>query len=127
MKNKILFVLLLVVCFVGILYGQSSTVTLGWSYPSLQATDPTLGFYVWETTNLATPFSNWTQFSFTWASNYLSSANGFNQYQQRTSVNPGAYFFVATSSNFWGQSVTSSVVSTPSGALVVTNTSISRP
>lgn len=77
-------------------------VTLAWDYPTNElSTD--LWFNIYETTNLAAPLTNW---------NCLTNVLGTNL-TASVIVQPGAHFFVATASNFWGESLTSNVASTP--------------
>lgn len=78
-------------------------VRLSWSYPTNEI-DPGNRFNFYATTNLATPFAQWT---------FLTSTPGTNLSIDLDLV-PDRYFIVANCSNMWGEtSITSNVVVTP--------------
>lgn len=78
-------------------------VTLEWDYPEAERST-NLTFYVFTSTNVAVPLTNWTA---------LTNVVGTNLSVQ-LQIDPGQRYFVMTASNFWGQSDFSEVASTPS-------------
>jgi hypothetical protein len=76
--------------------------TLEWDYPE-QERSTNLTFYVYSTTNVFAPMTNWA---------VLTNVVGTNL-SVRLQIDPGQRFFVMTASNFWGESDFSEVASTP--------------
>lgn len=128
-KTRILGVLVcgLLGASVSLLAGPSADtpsgwITLGWNYatnaPQAAATD--LWFNIYSTTNLAAPISSWQFESNVTAFNSIQR-NGTNFVIEDTNylyaltlrIQPGQRFFVATASNFWMESATSNIASTP--------------
>jgi hypothetical protein len=81
----------------------TGNITLRWKYDTNELST-NLWFTIYETTNLSEPLSNWNPVLTMPGTNVSATFN----------VNPGEHFFVATTSNFWGEtSITSNLTSTP--------------
>jgi hypothetical protein len=80
-----------------------ATITLTWNAPTSGVPDI---YKVYETTNLGEPLTNWAVVSIVPGS--LTQAS--------VSVYPGAYCFVCTASNFWGESPFSNQAGVPAPA-----------
>lgn len=78
-------------------------VKLSWSYPTDQL-NTNISFNFYETTNIATPFSNY---------NFLTNIPG-PATNALIAIVPGEHFIVSTASNFWQEtSITSNMVHLP--------------
>lgn len=101
-------------------------VSLSWTYPTNKITCG-LGFNIYDATDITTPWEQWPIAASVAATNfapYQATFDGTNwvatNLTVRLDIQPGAYFFVATASNFWGEtSITSNVVSTPPAPLAI--------
>jgi hypothetical protein len=96
---------------------QSNTqVTLWWN-ESIVAITPDAGFVITTSTNLALPFANWTVITNISVTNMVTTnldSTGTNAVLSfHTQIQPGQHFFLLQTSNFWGLSLTSNLVSTP--------------
>jgi len=92
-------------------------VVLSWSYPTNLITDD-LRFNLYQTTNLNTPWLFLTNIPATNFFPYQAAFDGTNWMATNLcaqfDIQPANYFFVASATNFWGEtSVTSNIVSTP--------------
>ena len=87
---------------------------IAWDYPTNDVKDD-LTFYVFMSTNLAVPMSNWTAVATVVATNTSRTLIGTNfTFEAPLNLQPAQSFFVAIASNqFWGKSDFSSVASTP--------------
>lgn len=110
MKKRILSFILFI--FAGTLFaGLNGHIRLLWDYPPDQVTN--VNFVVHYSTNLNLILTNWPVVITTYTTNV-----DFD-------INPGAYFFYVTASNFWGEvSPPSNVVNTPAVPLNTGNTRI---
>ena len=103
------------------------TVTLGWNYP-VSELSLDLNFLVSQTTDLSTPFTNWTPLTNLASTNCAAATNGGRvAFTNQFAMLPGRMFFAVQASNFWGLSPTSNVIGTPAVAVNPTNVGITRP
>ena len=99
---KKLLLLLFLISAVSLYAPPSGTVKLAFDYPDSEVT-PDLVFYLYGSSSLNIPMTNWVA---------LASTEGTNRAFTAT-IMPGRYYFVAIVSNFWGVSDFSNVVSVP--------------
>jgi hypothetical protein len=116
------------------LMAASGWVTLGWGYPPYLLS-PDLNFIISATTNLTTPFDQWTTLTNVNYTNCITTnvymfngnTNGWFEYRHKVKIEPGAMFFVCQASNFWGLTPTSDACSTPPLPVLISNSiSITR-
>lgn len=104
----------------------SGHVTLQWRYPTNRITDD-LRFQLYQAPDLTLPLDQWTPLASVAATNFapyqvdLCGTNWMaTNLTVQLEIQPGAYFFVGTASNFWGEtSITSNVVATPPAPVVI--------
>lgn len=102
------------------------SVSLSWKYPTNKITCG-LSFNIYAATDITAPWEQWQGVAIVSATNfapYQVTFDGTNwvatNFTVRLDIQPGAYFFVSTASNFWGEtSITSNVVSTPPAPLAI--------
>ena len=92
----------------------AGNVTLSWDYPAAELST-NLTFKVYGSSDITVPMTSWT---------VLTNMVGTNT-SVSLKITPGAFFFVMTSSNRWGESPFSNVASTPPLPRASTNLNIS--
>jgi len=100
----------------GVFAGTTNNLKLAWDYPTNAISD-NLVFKLHYTTNLYQPLTNWGRI-FVSATNAIALTNaavaGTNYvFTNSLPVEPGAWFFIATATNEWGESDPSNVAATP--------------
>ncbi len=104
----------------------TSGITLSWSYPTNGITDD-LRFVIYSTTNVTTPWQQWSSITNIAATNFIPYQivfDGTNWMATnliiRCDIPPAQYYFVGTATNFWGESsITSNLTFTPPTPLVI--------
>ncbi len=87
--------------------GPSGSVLLTWTkHPE---DDTNIVFRVYGSSSITTPLSNWAVMVAVPATNTTAT-----NYSATVSVQPGAFYFTVTASNFWGESDFSAVAVAPS-------------
>ena len=105
----------------------NGNIGLGWSYFDEPA-NTNLSFNIYYATNLLQPPPTWIL-----ATNIVSTAAldtndvSGNSYRVSLTLPPAAYFFVATASNFWGESgLTSNIIGTPPAPQLINTLKIQK-
>lgn len=109
--------------------GINGHVLLSWNCPTNQIT-PDLSFRIYGITNLTAPLSQWSLITNVAVTNLpvpLVDTNGnATNFNVLLNIQPQQYFFVATASNFWGESGLSNYANTPPAPQAVTNLAIQK-
>lgn len=101
-KPLTLLALLCCVCLFAAPGQLRDSITLEWEYPPEELTT-NLTFYVYASTNLSTPLTNWPK---------VATVSGTNL-SVVIPMTAQARYFVMTSSNLWGEANFSAVASAP--------------
>jgi len=101
-KPLTLLLLISCVCLIAAPGQLRDSITIEWEYPP-EELSTNLTFYVYSSTNVSTPLTNWPR---------LATVTGTNL-SVTVPMTAQARYFVMTSSNYWGQAAFSAVASTP--------------
>lgn len=102
-KWPILFLMLM-----GVHSETMQPITFEWDY----ADDPPDAFYIHYSQDIGSPIANWPVLMGVPGTTTIGT-NSWTTTNAVLPLLPGAYFFYATASNFWGESEPSNQISTP--------------